>query len=744
ILNEGGIEERAEAICGARADFDEEPVEPLLCAALGAPYPPDEAAARKGALGALDRDDFEAMVAAWAAGSKTDADRAVALREAAARGDDDLSIELVASVLTKDGARRKKPATVGAQAAEPNWEALYDRLATVAEAVAEAEKAARAADRSLRLARFAAALLKRYEAAKAARSLLDFDDLVEKARALLTRAEAKEWVLYRLDGGIDHLLVDEGQDTSPAQWEAIAAIAEEFWAGEGARAGGRTSFVVGDEKQSIYSFQGAVPGAFDQMRRAFAAGLTPHGGLLEARLEHSFRSAPAILRAVDAVFDGDRAKGLSAAGAPWAHAAYHAGRAGRVELWPLIEPDASPPDPEPWAPVDMPGRREPRLRLAEAVAERIGALCRDGRLPGGGRRVRPGDVIVLLRARAPMMTPIIRALKRRGVPVAGADRLSLREELAVKDLLALMRFAATPGDDLTLAALLRSPLFEVDEEGLFDLAHGRKGSLWAALTAAEARWPHEVAALRAALADADYLRPYEFLEKALTAGGGRRRIAARLGREAEDAVDELLAQALAYEAADTPSLEGFLGWMAGDEAEIKREQSPPDPGEAGEVRVMTAHGAKGLEAPVVILPDTMRAPETGARDRLATLETPAGPRAVWRLSAKEAPAPLRRAAEATRAAEADEHRRLLYVAMTRAEVWLIVAGAGAPNKVEGTWYELAEAGLKALGAREEPAPPGAPGPLRADAAGGAPKAAAAARAPAAVPAAPGQPVGRRR
>ncbi|MEM7525474.1 MAG: 3'-5' exonuclease [Pseudomonadota bacterium] len=310
--------------------------------------------------------------------------------------------------------------------------------------------------------------------------------------------------------------------------------------------------------------------------------------------------------------------------------------------------------------------------------------------------MRPGDVIILLRARAPMMAPLIRRLKKNGTPVAGADRLSLREELAVRDLLALMRFATTPTDDLTLAALLRSPLFDVDEDGLFALAYGRPGTLWAALRGASDRWPYEVETLSAAIRAADFVRPYEFLERALIEKGGRRRMIARLGREAEDAIDELLAQALAYEAASTPSFEGFLGWMEGDEAEIKREQAPPRPGEAGEVRVMTAHGAKGLEAPVVILPDTTKQPETGARDVIVEIPTEAGPRAAWRTPAADTPALLQAAKQREADASAAEHRRLLYVAMTRAEDWLIVAGAGDPRRIAGSWYDVFAAGIDGL------------------------------------------------
>ncbi|MEM7522404.1 MAG: UvrD-helicase domain-containing protein, partial [Pseudomonadota bacterium] len=347
ILDEGGIEARAAAVVRDRALFPNPPDEPAISAAFGVAWPPEEAAARIAAFAAVDGRALSRMIVAWGAGAKTDQNRAVALDEAAERGEDDLAIQLMDAMLKKDGAPRAKPASKAAQAAEPDWARLCAHLTDAALAIREAGTAAAAAEKSLRLARFGGAFAAAYEAAKTARSLLDFDDLVGKARALLTAGPARDWVLYRLDGGVDHVLVDEAQDTSPAQWDVIDAIASEFRAGDGVRdaggpAGRRTSFVVGDEKQSIYSFQGAAPGKFDEMRRRFKEGLAPHGGQNEVALTHSFRSAPAILRAVDAVFAGERAVGLTAGGAPPVHAAFHDGRAGRVELWPLIEPEADP------------------------------------------------------------------------------------------------------------------------------------------------------------------------------------------------------------------------------------------------------------------------------------------------------------------------------------------------------------------------------------------------------------------
>lgn len=721
LLNEDAVEALAQDVISNRDRFAGNWDEAAIAAAFNAAPPFDVDAARLAAIDALDDQALLAMIAAYAAGTPTEQEKAKFLRGAFEVKGVSLADAVVDKFLKNDGDpyQGRWLATKATMAAEPNWEALTNHLIDIAVAVREAKFAAIAANRTARLMRFGAALVERYEAAKVARALLDFDDLVAKAQALLTSSAMAQWALYRLDGGVDHILVDEAQDTSPEQWAVIKAIAEEFHAGLGAREGQRTLFVVGDEKQSIYSFQGAEPGEFDRMRRhfddRFRAAETP---MKAEALAASFRSAPAILSAVDAVFDGGAATGLSAAGDPVAHLAFHDRRAGRVDLWPLVEPDEEIPDPDPWMPVDMPSKREPRAMLAGLVADHIADLLDSGaRLPGDGRKIAPGDIIILLQNRKPMMTPLIRGLKQRGVPVAGADRLMLTEELAVKDLLALLRFAATPDDDLTLAALLRSPLFDVDEEGLFTLAHNRDGTLWMALRDLDTR---EAEVLWKVRKQADYQRPYEILEHLLTQEGGRKRMLARLGPEAEDAIDELLAQALAYETVEPPSLEGFLGWMVRGDEEIKRDQE----GAAGQVRVMTAHGAKGLEAPIVILPDTMRALRED-RGRLAKVEIAGEPRGAWKGRKGEEPALLAAAREAASQAQLEENRRLLYVAMTRAEDWLIVAGARGKQKTDmgETWYGMVESGLERAGAAiaTDAAPAGLEGAVRRLETGGTPR-----------------------
>ena len=550
-----------------------------------------------------------------------------------------------------------------------------------------------AAEKSLALHRFAAAFLPEYARRKAAHGQLDFDDLIGKARALLKDQSLAAWVLYRLDGGIDHILVDEAQDTSPEQWDLIESLASELIAGEGAGTRPRTLFVVGDKKQSIYSFQGADVAAFDQKRDHFHSRLAGGPGLVGRSLEHSFRSSPAVLKVVDQTFT---AAEFQALGGESHHTAFNERLPGRVDVWP-VEQKAETPEPGDWFdPVDARSAEDPRVILARRIAEwirdtvsagvQIPQVPRDGKPPQ--RPVHFGDFLILVQRRSPLFHEIIRACKALNLPIAGADRLKLGGELAVRDLSALLTFLDTPEDDLSLASLLRSPLCGWSEAELFRLANPRKGYLWEALRDDTSR-PDTLAFLNDMRSQADFLRPYDLIERALHRHDGRRKLLARLGPEAQDGIDELLSQALTYEGQEVPSLTGFLVWMQTDDVEVKRQLE----GEGRLIRVMTVHGAKGLEGEIVILPDTGDR-KLLERDQLFRL--PDGP-AVWKTPATESPPPIALERAARKAREAAERLRLLYVAMTRARCWLISAVAGDVTQPD-CWYNLIRAGVDRAGA----------------------------------------------
>ena len=649
------------------------------------------------AEGSFDREGLQRAVEALRRGLKTDLDSGTAIAtwlENPVPTAEAFADYALAFLTQKGGVRKNLPtkavATAAPEAVEA-WQAEAERV----RAVRERLLAAAAAAESAALARIGAALLSTYREEKARQGRLDYDDLIAGVQRLVEDEAAALWVLYKLDGGIDHVLIDEAQDTNPRQWAVVRALAADFFAGESAEEGGRTIFAVGDPKQSIYSFQGVEAGAFAAMREEFRARVRGSGAAWEGvELGHSFRSTAAVLRAVDAVFaDGDASRGLG--DRPVAHAASRIGQAGRVELWPPARP-SEPVDVDPWLPVDQPfAHQSAAYRLAEAIAARIEDWIRTGeRLESRGRAVRAGDIMVLVRQRGEFVDHLVRALKQRSVGVAGIDRLVLSTQLAVMDLLALAEAALMVDDDLTLAAVLKGPLAGLDETALFDLAHARGEATLAAALArrqGDPRYDRARGLVDGVLGMADFVPPYEFFSRILGPMGGRERIVARLGPDAEDPIDEFLALALDYGREHTPSLQGFVSWFGGAQAEVKRdlEQAARD-----EVRVLTVHGAKGLQAPVVILADTMQAPVE--RDPLLWSETEP-PVLVWkrRQDARDAVSDALAAAQRERAEE--EYRRLLYVAMTRAEDRLYIAGHTRQKNVpEDCWYAMVERALRPI------------------------------------------------
>jgi ATP-dependent helicase/nuclease subunit A len=608
---------------------------------------------------------------------------------------------------TKDG---KPRATTSLDKLDPDY-ASY--VADVGECIAVARALASLltlADRLVPALRLGRAFALAWDAAKTREGLIDFDDQIRRAAALLGQSAMAEWIRYKLDRRFDHILVDEAQDTNAAQWRIIFALTEEFWAGIGARdAAMRTLFVVGDYKQAIFRFQGTSPENFreaaERVKRLMdgraealdAADLGEEAKrLLELGLDRSFRTAQPVLDFVDRAIGeiGHAAFGLN--DAPDRHEGE--ARPGYVALWrPIGQRAEALDDDEDYAVGGEADEGEegwlsrPDRQLAERIAQQIKHWM-DPQGPGfplvkgGARRAGPGDVMVLVRRRRELAGLIVARLHAAGVPVAGVDRLRLGAPLAVRDLVAALRFAAQPFDDLNLAALLVSPLLGWTQDDLLARGYRDRGvRLWAHLR--QVRDP-VVERLNDVLARADYQAPQALLHWLLVGPWqGRRALVARLGREANDPIDELLNAASAYAAGATASLVGFLAWFDAGEGELKREA-----GSGGDlVRVMTVHGSKGLQAPIVILADAAGNPASGRGLRLDLPEVHTPERVIPLPSLKKEDRVGRIAEEHARIerAEMQEHWRLLYVAMTRAEEALLIGGAlGMREKepAEDSWY----------------------------------------------------------
>lgn len=610
------------------------------------------------------------------------------------------------------------------------------------EAAREQVRAAEIAEGSAAALRFADAFIRAYAAHLEAARRLDFSDLIERAGALLKYEKSADWVRYRMDGGIDHILVDEAQDTGPDQWTVINALADEFFAGGAADRGVRTLFCVGDEKQSIYSFQGADPKGFitrgaQLLSESELAGLDHDSPPLAV----SFRSAGEIIDAVDRAFAPEFALGevRALSGAPETkyvppgndnapdgetaiftasveafasyrnHEAARDGTPGTVDIWPAVTVPPRLEEEDPTGPVDRENRSSSRGTLARLVADEVARILAEGdavwseaEINGRKRWVRrpagPGDIIVLVRERtAGFFDELIRQLKLRAIPVAGADQMVLRDQVAAEDLLGVARAALNPNDDLALAEVLKSPFFQpaggkpvFTEDALFDLAHDRSGSLWDALQdSTDPRFAEAATAMRAARARIETAGVYgffsEFLTETSSTGESRlKRLFARLGEEARDPVEEFLSRALAHENDDAPSLTRFVAAVRANDGKIKREMEEA----RGEVRVMTVHASKGLEAPIVILPDTTRMPRSRSEGGLVPHDELG---VLWPLGKDADPPLLAEVRARAEAADEGEYTRLLYVALTRARDRLLVCGwkhGAAPGRIdERSWHD---------------------------------------------------------
>jgi len=607
--------------------------------------------------------------------------------------------------VTTTGEARKKLTTKGAEAAEDILRAEQERVMGVLDKL----KARAAADATVHLLTVGQALLDGYAHLKTVHAYLDYDDLIDTARALLSTQGGVSWVHFKLDGGIDHILVDESQDTSPAQWDVVRAIATEFFTGDSAHEARdpgleatpkpRTVFAVGDEKQSIYSFQGADPHEFGRMREHFEARIRDAGAAFASvPLTTSFRTTKAVLSVVDRVFaTPEAADGLTFAGERVVHTSHRAGEAGLVEIWPTLKPQESE-DSDPWdAPLDYVNERRPEMRLASKIADTIQGWIDGGDiLTSQNRPIEAGDVLILVRRRARFAEEMVRQLKARAIPVAGADRMVLTEQMAVMDLLSAGRFAVLPEDDLTLAEILKSPLVGLSEDELYTLAYDRKGPLWAELKRRKSELPafqHAHDVLSTLLARADFMPPYEFYA-GLLRDGGREALTARLGLDAEDPIDEFLGLALDFERTHTPSLQGFLHWVTASAQQIKRDMET----QGSQVRVMTVHGAKGLEAGIVFLTDTCTKPDGRLTGRIQWKADGHIPTPLWAPHKDAQCQAFTERADAEKIEREREYRRLLYVAMTRAKDRLYVTGyEDTRGRAEGCWYNLIHPVLQDVG-----------------------------------------------
>jgi len=647
----------------------------------------------------LAPDRWPAIINVLRAGKATDQKRAAAFAAAAEAKDAHERLGHYLSVFFTEKREPRAESTLVTQAVDPSLKAELIAEQKRLTQLEDKRRAARALERTAALFTLADEINRRVETTKARLGALDFDDLIQKTLALLSRGDAG-WVLYKLDRGIDHVLIDEAQDTNPEQWEILRLITEDFTSGAGARGERvRTLFAVGDPKQSIYGFQGAAPQEFEASRKQWSQKVGAADLKFEdVRLTLSFRSAKAVLSAVDATFSlADHFRGLSFEDAAigTVHESARDRAPGLVELWPVERPSEEE-EPEAWVlPLDQEEATSPPVVVARRIARAVKCWTTSG--DEMGRLWRAGDVLILVRKRGPAFEAVIRALREAGVPVAGQDRLNIGEHIAVLDLVAAGRAALLPQDDLTLATALKSPLvgltdddlvriaaYRRDDEALVDAIHHHADAGDGA-----ARRAREALQTWRGLARAH--GPFGFFATLLGPMQGRSRLVARLGSEAGDAIDAFLCFAHAAELSETPSLTTFLTRFESASHAIKRDLDAT----RNEVRVMTVHGAKGLEAPIVVLIDGC---EVLGRDPPLIplpLDSSGNSLPVWSPGKMSDSDRIAQAREALHLKGLEEHHRLLYVAMTRAKDRLVIAPYMTSGRTTPTeaWCEMIRRGL---------------------------------------------------
>ena len=694
----GRLAEHGEAL----ADLPEAGIPALLRRGFGLASDSDGATSLAAALAGVDRAAVKRLAAALArAGNPNAVKSSDQLYEWLAAADPAAAFEtLYGAFVTTTGTVRKTMVPKTADLVDPSLKPFAETIGETLVAIAAEQRLHAAVDHAAMHLRIGKRLATGWRTAKARLGVIDYDDMIAAAQRLLRAPGAGDWVRFKLDSRIDHVLVDEAQDTNARQWDIIGALTEEFFAGDGAREIRRTMFVVGDYKQSIFGFQGSDPQVYRDKRDEVSQLAADAGDPMQLiALDTNFRSVGAILEVVDATvnvlghgsFDSDGVAPHRPERSPWQ---------GAVTLWPPVladegntgDDDADDDTPAPGA----------EIRLAHRVAATIARWLDPASpmlLPGRGVPVRPQDILVLVRSRSAFSGALVAALHVNQVTVAGVDRLKLSDPLAVADLLALARFALQPGDDLTLAALLVSPFLGLDHDTLYQLAGDRAGTLWDAVRASDD--PRVIAArewLGQVLNFADFTAPHEFFERVLSGPlQGRKKLLARLGAEARDAIDAVLDQALAFETANAPTLQGFLAWVDSDDIEIKRDPDAP----LDAVRLMTVHGAKGLQAPVVILADATK-PKKSEREAPLLMSFDNGPTLpVFLASRKGLSGRVADEIDAETARNAREHCRLLYVALTRAEDLLFIGGTLSSKATEAhpeSWYYAISEAMAVLGA----------------------------------------------
>ena len=519
-----------------------------------------------------------------------------------------------------------------------------------------------------------AAFAKKYQELKQIHNVLDFEDLILYTHRLFSNAENMGWVLSQMDYSLSHILVDEAQDTGPLQWELLQMLAGDFFA-EGDRSNlPRSLFVVGDTKQSIYGFQGADPKAFAASREQISAQIQNNARQIrEVPLTQSFRSVEPILKTVDMFFDdADVAARTGFVNNP--HKCFRIGDKGMVEIHKLVTPNEE----------DTSIMRKKYIR---AIGDKIEALLQGG-------KYKPHDIMILVQNRNPFAVPMANELKRRGIDVAGSDRVVLPNFPVVRDLMNLLRFCVNPVDDYSLCCVLKSPMFRLNDSAVYKICALRNAENSRRRKASAEFTPISIfeilkntdADIYSVLQDFAELSktcgPYSFFTYVLNNYDIRKKFIESLGTQIIDPLEEFITICLAYERTRPGTLRHFIKWFITGNSEIKRDM---DSGVG--VRIVTIHGSKGLQSGVVFLIDTTSMPKSHTIYDLPDKNMPVW---IWVPHTPTGFSPeFADIRDAAFNQDIEESYRLLYVAMTRARDELYIYGFTSNKSApELSWHNM--------------------------------------------------------
>tara|TARA_Y100000588_G_scaffold175835_1_gene189902 strand:+ start:1654 stop:5070 length:3417 start_codon:yes stop_codon:yes gene_type:complete len=661
---------------------------------------PDLLVATACANTSIDAEDWHSSLRSLQTGSKTDQKRAQIINEwisASQHERRELFEKYCTAFLTRDQLPIKHLVSARTLAKRPD---VLPSLRTEQSRILEFTvkiKRAKIVQCTSALLNLTKTILQQFSQEKTRQNYLDYDDLIIKSGTVLTKVDVSSWVLYKVDRGIDHLLIDEAQDTSLDQWEIVRALTSEFFVGEGVEQRPRTIFAVGDYKQSIYSFQRAHPESFTKMRDYFRGRANSASApWADISLEVSFRSTSPILESVDLVFEQAFATLFESSNEkplPFKHFCWRDQAPGLVELWPILKPSKDPKVTTRPLPTHVSAKRSSRTTLAQLIASKINGILFNSSCTHSDS-FQPEDIMVLVRRRGPFVFDLLKALKNLKIPVTGLDRMALTDNIAVMDLVSLGHFLLNPADDLSLAEVLKSPLCNLDDKDLFDLAHNRDGSIWDSLRnlgATNSQFEKTRCLLEDLLKKAKHFTPSELYADLLLTRGYKKYFVSRIGVECIDPMNEFLNKSIEYESKNSPSLEGFIHWFENSDSTSTRELTQNS---NKAVKILTVHGAKGLESPIVFLPETVQK----SRANNPLFWPPEAPLPIWIPNASLQDPLTKEWILERRKREAEEYNRLLYVAMTRAKDQLYICGwSETSNVASDCWHNTVHKTFEKVG-----------------------------------------------